>query len=373
LGLALVGSIAAFAAAPLACSVAVDLDGLSGGKADAGTDGGLGDGGPTACSHARWPDPPKTATEGGTVDFYAALRSIDLGETKPVSAGLDLDNFCTCETEGSSCAYPPYAADEKNHCDSAEGRDNAVAKLFKLIQDVVGTASFGSSVFSSKAEIGQWSTLLRISDYNGEPDDAQVTVALYETGWDETGKTPEPLWDGTDLWPVASSSLSDAVTIDSPVYLDAVAYVTGGILVASLPDAYLGFNGGGSTLGLRLTAGTLSGRIEKKGDRYRVVDGVLGGRWKADDIFKVIGAFDLGGQKLCNDGSTAYKRFKEIMCSQIDIASKLGGATTLCDSLSFGMSFSTEPAGVDKIYEPNTTPNPCSKGTDPANDSCDKM
>jgi hypothetical protein len=358
------------AAAPLSCSVVVDLEGLEGGQRDLGPVDAGADSAPT-CAHAGWPGPPASAPEGGNVDFVAALRSIDLGESNPADpAGLDLDGLCTCDTEGPSCAYPPYA--KADHCDGKQGRDNSVARVFKQVQFLA--PSFGSHTFSDNAEKGNWSMLVRVWNWNGQDDDAQVNVALYQTFWKaSTQPTEAPQWEGLDLWPVAATSLVDGVSFDNARYLDKAAYVTGGVVVASLPEAFFGINGVDSNVGIKLTAGTLVARIEHvKASSYRLVDGVVGGRWKVDDIFKVLGAFEFNDQVLCNDGDTAYTAMKQLLCNNIDIASTLGGPTTPCDSLSFGMTFHTEPALISKTYIPQPDDPKCMPDQDPANDSCDK-
>lgn len=366
LALTIASSIAAaaFVVIPAACTAVVDLDGLSGGQKAGGP---VGDG----CIHDRWPAPPTSAKEGGSEDFFVVVRAVELGEAKKTPEGFDLDSMCTCNPGGPSCAYPAYAIED--HCDGVNGRDNAVAKVFKVLEDAVGMDQVGSSAFSARAETGQWSVIFHIWDYNGEPNDAQVSVSLHESYWDEAGKTKQPTWDGTDLWPVASTSLTDEVSIDKPRYVDKVAYVTNGVVVASLPESYLSVGEGGAALGLRLTGGTVIGTLEKKNDKWRISEGTIGARWKADDIFKVLGTFSLGGQALCNDGGAAYTRFKEVVCGYIDISSTLGGSTTPCDALSFGMKFSTESAGVDKVYVPEPQMTTCTKSSDPANDTCDTL
>lgn len=362
-------ALAAFALALTqpACSVLVDLDGLAGAPPDGGGAGGGG----VVCKHDTWPAPAKSAPDGGSDDFYSAVRMIEMGETKPEPEGFDLDGTCTCSPDPPSCVYPKYAPGE--HCDNINGRDNATAKVFQQLQVFAGVGSVGSSNFSAKAEIGTWSLLVRVSGYNGQADDATVRVALYETYWDDTTQPKQPSWGGTDLWTVAASSLADGASIDSPKYVDNAAYVVGNVVVASLPEAFIGLGGGSNTLGIRLVGGTLIGTIEKLNGRYRVVDGLIAGRWPSDDVFKVLGTFEVSGQTLCNDGSFAYTRFKELICQATDIASTLGGPTLPCDSLSFGMKFATEPAAVEKIGSLPAQMSPCTKATNPANDTCDSL
>jgi len=354
-----------------ACSLAVDLEGLSGRPPAPGQGGagGGGDAGPTACQSATHPPPPASATEGGDLDFTVALRSIDLGEMTDSVAGLDLDRTCTCHfNEGASCIYPPYA--DKDHCDDQEGRDNSMAQVFEVVSGFAGAEVFGSTHFSARAEKGRWSLLVRIYGYNGEPDDAQVTVAIYPTTWNDA-TVPEPTWDGNDVWPASSESLEDGATLEKPKFTDPKGYVTNNILVASLPEVFINLSGSGGNLGIKLTAGTVMGRLEKVGERYKIAEGLVAARWTTAEIFKVAGAIKIGGMPLCNDGGSTYAAFKELICGHIDIASTLGAPSTPCDSLSFGMRFEAEPVLLGSPFPPESDPPPCPPEQDPANDACD--
>ncbi|MCK6587318.1 MAG: hypothetical protein HUU21_31635 [Polyangiaceae bacterium] len=353
-----------------ACSLAVDLDGLSGAPPSGGDAGADDDAGPTGCAHVTYPPPPASAAEGGDIDFTVAVRAIDIGEGTSNTTGLDLDKTCTCHfNEGASCIYPPYSAD-KDHCDDPEGRDNSIAKLFETFSLFIGQDEFGSKHFSDRAEMGRWSLLIRVYGYNGEPDDAQVTLAIYPTGWNDAA-LPAPAWDGNDVWPASAASLEDGVSLEKPRFTDPKAYVSGGVLVGTLPEVLLNLSGTSGDLGVRLTAGTLMGRIEKTGDRYNLTGSVIAARWKATDLFRVTSSIEVNDKPLCNDGSFEYKQFKEIVCGHVDIASSLGAPSTVCDALSFGMNFSTEPALLGTPYTPDVDPPPCSPEQDPANDSCD--
>lgn len=357
-----------------ACSLAVDLDNLSGGPPKDALDGGGGaggdaDAGPTTCESATHPPPPEAATAGGDLDFTVALRSIDIGEAGAAITGLDLDKTCTCHFgQESSCILPDYA--DEDHCDDAQGRDNGIAKVFATIQVFLGPETFGSAYYSSRAEEGRWSLLVRVFDYNGEPNDAQVSVAIYTTKWNDA-VLPKPAWDGNDVWPVSADSLADGVTLELPKYTDTKAYVTDGVLVGTLPEVHINLSGNNGSVGLRLTAGTVLGKLEEVNGRFKISEGMVAARWKAADVFKIISSITAGDTPLCADGSFTYEQFKELVCGHIDIASTLGGSTTECDALSFGMAFATEPVLLGSPYMPEQEMPNCPPDQDPANDTCD--
>lgn len=352
-----------------ACSLAVDLEGLSGAPPSGGGGGADNDAGPAGCVHATYPPPPGAATEGGSIDFTVAIRSIDLGEGTGTTKGLDLDRTCTCHfNEGPSCIYPAYA--DKDHCDDPEGRDNGIAKLFETVSIFLGPDEFGSKHFSDRAEVGRWSLLVRVYGYNGEPNDAQVTVAMYQTSWNDA-VVPEPTWDGNDVWPASAAALEDGISLEKPRFTDPKAYVSNGIVVGSLPEVFITLSSNNGDLGVRLTAGTVMGRIEKVGERYRIADGIVAARWKTTDLFKVTSSISTGDKPLCKDGSPEYIQFKKLVCGHVDIASSLGAPSADCDALSFGMNFSTEPVLLGSPYTPQEEPPPCPPDQDPGTDSCD--
>ena len=99
-----------------------------------------------------------------------------------------------------------------------------------------------SEQLSQKIETGTNTILIKISGYNGTPDDAAVEVTWYASAdFDMTNPTP-PKWDGTDTWSVLSTSLQPQAGADGgaendvvhPKYVDKLAYVTHGTLTASV-------------------------------------------------------------------------------------------------------------------------------------------
>ena len=206
-------------------------------KPDAGPDATAPETGPPGCVRATYPDPPGGGGDGGAslpTALVFALHSIDLGDGATVP-GYDLDNVCTCLFDaGPSCVgRSPQAS---TYCDvpagsANQGIDNQAAKLFQLIELPVGPSVFSSSVFSLQADAGHWSLLIRLEGYNGLMDDPQVDLALFPAG----GLGKKPGWDGSDVWPVVSTSVDGGTS--NPKYRSNGAYVSQGTLVATLPTS----------------------------------------------------------------------------------------------------------------------------------------
>ena len=178
-GAALIGAVAvASCAVPgfdLVESVAQQGGGGAGGEiSEGGSIGGSG-----ACNNVEPPLAPTTTDPGSDIDFVAAMRTVDFGESfdKDVgpTVGYDLDARCTCRGDESSCAT---VGNQPEDCDGPGGRDNAVARLFDNLS-LFTEDSFDSTYQSARANMGNFSILFRVSGWNGAPNDEDVQLAIY--------------------------------------------------------------------------------------------------------------------------------------------------------------------------------------------------
>lgn len=356
------------------------------GGSGGGASGGGGGGGAPGCGSKTYPEPPQGADAGGDLDFVVAIDSVDFGEgdvSDGPQVGYDLDGRCSCIEEGQSCVAPDP---DRQSCDGPGGVDNAVADLFAPI--AILDPNFGSPSFRQDIQDGVWSVLLRIQGYNGEANDAQVTVALYPSGGldnDPCGDGSPPAWDGTDAWPIGISALEtpmgggggaggcgstgvEGYSHDEPRYVDPGAYVVDSVLVASLPALGLAFDGGAT---VRLSGGFITGRIVAEGGGYRIDDGVLAGRWALSDVFETLAILGSDDMPRCTDDQT-YQTLRGALCDKRDLTAQLAGPTAPCDAVSFGMAFTATPAQLGFIYDDTANPIPnCPDELAPANDSCD--
>jgi len=362
-----------------------------------------GAGGAGVCSHATWPAPPDAADPGtDTVDFVVVARSIDFGEedvTNGATVGYDLDNHCTCQGEDASCREPAWAA--ADHCDGPAGRDNAVAELFHDLATF--DDNFTSALATDRAERGGGSILIRVRSYNGQANDDRVTVSIHPSrGRDEepclTGSY-EPLWDGTDMWPINANSLNvepgtggaagagtggaggagggttavcgdNGYDPDDARYVDDNAYVSDWELVANLPQVALEFVSGDDAVPLLLTAGFVTGRIESQDSHWYLRDSLVVGRWKLTDFFRLIGRIRNNDEPLCTD-NPIYPLLKSAACQFPDIAAELSGPTTPCDAMSLGMAIQGYPAVLGSVLPTVHPVSLCTPDVDPQFDTCE--
>ncbi len=389
------------------------------GGAGGGTGGG-GAGGDGLCSHKRWPPPP-TQSDGGPddVDFVVAMRTIDFGEGDVGDGprvGFDLDARCTCLGEEGSCIPPSGSGVDL--CDGPGGIDNGVAAAFNVV--VQFYPGFSTEAQNQGIADGKWSILVRVSGYNGGLHDARVNVAVFPSSG--LSKNPcldglVPAWDGADPWPIPHTSLETAGSggagggrgggggdgasgggdggasatgggpgqggaggtscdglpgydTDAARFADDNAYVTDGVLVASLPPTGITFTGGGDTTTFVLTAGFLTARINQVGGAWFLRDGLLAGRWPITEVFRFISSLEANDQPLCTD-TTAYPPIKGLLCAYPDVTANIASPTAPCDAVSFGMRFDAEPAVLGTVYEAVENESACPRETNPAFDACD--
>ena len=340
-------------------------------KVEGGGGGGAGGaGGEDVCALANPPAAPSTPPPGGEVEFFVAMRVIDVGDAHlPSRPGYDLDGVCACCSgcTGSLCVAPAAATLEA--CDAVSGqpnggRDNNFAKYAAGLGGSA-LADLRSSGMSQLADRGLWGVVLRVSQYNGDPDDGEVTVALHNA----VGSPAEPLWDGNDAWQLRSDSFGALGTLDDALFVQDGAYVSDGVLVVTFP----------ATVSLALPLNfvlpledvTLQARIAKDAqDDFELVEGVLGGRVRITDALAALGGTRFQGfPVVCTDTLDYASLYKDPLCAHRDESTVSLPAP--CDAVSFGMSFSAEQIGDAPSIVPVDTTRLCFPEVDPAGHMCD--
>jgi hypothetical protein len=320
---------------------------------------------PSGCVSATYPDPPGGTDDGTTVGTLVfALHSVDLGDLGS-TPGYDLDNTCTCLFDGGpSCvgSSPQLVT----YCDGPGGIDNQALKLFDLIQVSTGVGVFGSAVFSTQANAGRWSLLIRLDGWNGKPNDPQVKVALFPS----SGTPTMPLWMGGDTWRVSASSVGDAGIAD-PLYVSDGAYVSNGVLVGSMPTGEVTLQGGASaTITVRLSAGVLTGTLTGDGP-YSLRGGIFAGRWALKDVFKAISSYrNDQGAPICTSDAT-YSFAKGAICVDADIlVDGTQPKSAPCDAFSMAIGFEADPALLGAVTPVMIVDGGCPEASDPQYDKC---
>ncbi len=282
------------------------------------------------------PPPPSTSSGSDSVVITAALSQIMLGSSDGGPYyGFNLDKTCTCP-EQESCVH----SGNQQTCDDEGGIDNYARHIFEE------TNLTSESNLNNAVKTGLSGALIKISDYNGQPDDAVVTVTVYGSqGYESYPAAPK--WDGTDRWTVDPNSASGQ-------YFTTNAYVVGNKLVASALNFPIIV---GSTYTNPVTIELVSGRIvadlQMNGTSLIKMTGTLGGRWDPARFLPSLQHVPdpaLDGGWLCGTDTT-YQFVKAIICTNTDINSDptQDNQGAQCNAVSMGLGFEASPAVLGNV------------------------
>ncbi len=353
-------SLIAASAASLvvACSLITSFDGI--GPQDR-LDAAAGDAAPDAepsdeagCRRTRWPDRPLGVDPGGDVgDLTAAVTQLRILDpaVQGKSQGFDLDGLCTCPDR------PACAGNEPNKpCDLDGGVDNASDSLFQLL--AAQGVALDDTGLKIGLEAGQYGVVMRLSGYNGRPDDPEVNVAVYNA-FGVNGEGGVPRGDGTDSWTVDTESLLDS---RFPAYFSNTAYVAGGVLVAPLTRLVLRarlpvFQTTFALFDMDLRSAYVVAHLGARtaGGGVTLEDGRIAGRIPVSAVLAQ--AMRSGA---CQD-SGVYQAIRPVVCAARDLPldPAKDGRDEPCDSLSFGFGFVAAPALIGPDSGTRTDTSPC--------------
>ena len=305
-------------------------------------------GAPLGCMPARPGVRPICADDGTTIGtLHFGLRDvlIDQSGDRWRTLGWDMDGDCTdalAATPVSECTPPSAPAPT----DGIDGRDNAfgaqIVSQFLLFSPAIATETAMSLASGSNVPV------VTLDGWNGQPDDPRVAVSLGyaidilradtpvpDGGVTETNMLPPPLWDGTDVAYLSASAFGGG---GRPLLLDDNAYVTGGRLVARLPDrADIDLPGQRGTVRARLTECRLSANLVGPGTALTNV--LVTGRWSESDLLMYI--HDLGICPGTPFNDAILSAFTTVIERSMDVRATpgTGGPGIDCDAVSTTFPF----------------------------------
>jgi hypothetical protein len=314
--------------------------------------------------------PPRPTVEDGTQDLVLqlAVRTVDLGirlnpeaGLPPPRVGFNLDGLQTCPD--LPCSMRSGVAPV---CDARCGVDNAATPLFQTFAQLTN-GRFNQDAFNTELAAGTFGLILRIRNYNGGANDAQVEVAVYDSNGTMGGA--RPLWDGTDVWTLDSSGVLAQSGVDAnPAYIQIDAYVADHMLVAQIDHLPIRLYGGSvlgtlifQTFGGTFIVGTLT---PDRPGTFRIDDGMLAGRWPTKNISSGLEAVPdpvLDGGYLCPSSTSSYPIIARIICNKADITAELRtqNPATTCDAVSFGNGFTAVPGLMGSVTSRGAAPTTC--------------
>lgn len=324
-----------------ACALLTSFDGFDEPKArpaDAAVDAPEA-GPPAACAHKRWPAPPDAGGSNELGDLFGAVRAMTLVSAGPEPLGFDLDDLCSCP-ERVACT----GARANAPCDPRDsGIDNAATSLFSFFSAASGIA-LDESGLRAGLDRGRFGLVFRVSAWNGEPDDPDVRIALFNAFDVNPGTDAGARFDGSDRWLLDVESIVDGRI---PVYPSTSAYVRGGVLVAALSrvlvkiriptveDRWL-------LIPVEMRDVHVSARIARSGGGVELRGGELGGRMPSGSLLALAASAGV-----C-PGTEGYRSLKPLLCDARDVPidPSKDGDDGACEALSMGIGFEAAPAAI---------------------------
>lgn len=335
------------------------------------------------CFSAGTPKPsdrPAAASAVNIPPITLALRTMRIGSQDAANnfnllawqdLGLDLDGVCTSsptcpadEPIGSCKPTSAAAATDGNYC-----RDNTFGKLevnAANIPEVGGKYGLNDEAFNCALCTGAYNFLIKVSGYNGSPNDDQVRIDFYPSPglegtplpWDCNATTwrNSPCFTADQPWLIRDTAVTTpqgGPDLPDATLADPNAYIRDGYLVANLPkDALFWFpsiKGRKADIAtpfpLRFAQGIVTGHLKKAPDgTWSVEDGTIAGRTRGTDVlegFRLIG--------FC-ESDPNYGLMTTFLHTNLDIlASGQNDPNITCDAISVGIAYSATQAVAGKL------------------------
>jgi hypothetical protein len=328
---------------------------------------------PRACdtckdmSLVRPPCPPTVPDPASPPDpLVLAVRSMRLGMNNKNTEdwkdlGIDFDCIATpASGSPAPCARvqgTPSATVEDGHA----GRDNSFGRnigglvclleSWNLLKNVEETGN-------ADLESGSAGLLLIVEGFGGGRDDPLVRVGIVQSDGtrDAAGANQtKALWDGNDLWSRVKTGLD---ANGNPTYFDDAAYVTGGVVVAHLPDGLpIRFETSSGTLEMLLNKSVLMFTLSA--DNQKATEGVVAGVWHTQGAMSAFDSY--AAQSGICPSNPNYKVAREALSKSSDIRLDLKPMPALeCNAMSLGLGFTAQRAKLGAIVEaPPKKPDLC--------------
>lgn len=296
----------------------------------------------------------------GIVRDTSRLCTGTLDSGVEIDPSVDLDGVSTCTplvdggVQGGSCRAPREEA-----CDPAGGGDNKGLAIGRL---AFGDQPNAASDPNRAAREGRANLMLRVSNYNGQEDDAEVSVGLVQAlGLASGGKlaSPDaglrPAFDGTDEWVADERSVPAE---QQPVVRTDLAYVASGVLVARFKNAAVSFGGSGTDL--QADEVVVTGRLVRDAKGVARLDrGRIAARLPQETLWRYATGRSLSGDTVCSSAVTR-KFALDLVCGSLDLPS---GPTAFapdrpCEAVSFAAGFYASRANLaaDRAKGPDAAP-----------------
>jgi hypothetical protein len=343
----------------------------------------------TKCTTASMPGPedrPATSDPGESLaPIVFAIRSMRMGsldeEGNPSKnawqeIGFDIDGTCTrsptcseVEPIKSCTSLGVVVPGDGSYC-----RDNRFGELEYAIansEDIGVRFGLNDRTFNCSLCQGAYNMIFKLSEYNGQPNDATVRVDIYPSPGIEDLKniqcetaeswSKDACWKKTDAWTIQSDYVNEAPgssEVGNSKLDDSTAYVRGGYAVVRLPDNtqfwFPGDRAVATAFPLVVQGGLVTGKLEQNADgEWELNDGIIAGRMDAQDAldsFRFIGLCP--GDPLEPTVESYSKMWSDVLSSGEVLPD------AMCDALSVGIAFTATEATIGTVTKVEI-PAPC--------------
>lgn len=278
------------------------------------------------------PLPKPEGASGGAADLKTlafALESVSSGlhESEESgfryayeASGFDLDMHCSDQGQDPGCVLPPWAGDAD---DGPGGRDYSANHLAAQTAELDPERVVELELVPRPTT--RYTGVLRITGFNGQHDDDEVTVAIHGATWSES-PPGEGERDGERRWrPWAEAAGAKGGVVDQD------AYVTAGTLVARFPEVLFGAPPIGPFPARQVI---VTGRLEETDDGFRLRETQMAGRMGIAVLLEQLALTFQGGEVQCL-ASGEYEVARDVFCNRVDIRELDNDASKPCDALSF--------------------------------------
>lgn len=302
------------------------------------------------------PPPMPMVPDGPSIEaiWFAVEAAQLVSPPEEPRIGYDLDDRCSLPELGDP---PPLDCEPTNALitpfDGARGVDNSLNGFLAFLDGAV-MGLFASPLnesITASFQNGLIGLLFRVSDWNGTPDDPDVSAAIAEAAFGTvTGDGIR--WYGSDE--------SFDRTVANPLNTDVRAYVTGGVLVARMRDgAEITLNNGMQALRFDLNRMIVTGRISRTGPNTgRIDEGVISARWPVDRAIAALTGLGIPPVAPCTEeralAETAIRNNLDLRSDPAEMPE-----TDTCDAISVGIGFRAIESEVIGIQPPDDILNAC--------------
>lgn len=298
------------------------------------------------CTLRVKPAPPDPVLgSGGGRSFVTVFADLSLEEPGAdfCIPSENLDGVDTCNDAGASCTGGSGGACDKEGGVDRMLNDVALQPNFKAVIDTVPALNLTGQVRS-----GRFAILLRVSDYNGTPNDANVTVEyFFSNGLAVDGG--KPAFDTTDVWTIDKGAVRNDDSGIAAVR-DLTAYVTDGVLVSRAATSL-------TALAIPISNATVVARVSAS-EPFHLTDARWSGYAPVTELLRTISLGATGGTPLC-PGNSTYDQLAAVACAKADLSTHALLADAPCDALSVSLAVRGRPATLGDVVERVTPPSRC--------------